>query len=137
MCKQDHAAAARGQIELLLEEYRALRSEVDQRISARATLVGFLAAGAAFIVGSHRSVATWLVAAVFLVILVAVWGSSTSMLGRIGKRIRELEQQINSLAKTAYDLPDTPRLLQWETSFISSPGWMRKVFSRIGLYKPQ
>jgi hypothetical protein len=98
--------------------------------------VGFLAAGAAFIVGSHRSVLTWIAAAVFLVILVVVWGSSTAMLGRIGKRIRELEEHINSLAKVAYGVPDIPTLLQWETSFTTSPGWMRRTFKWTGIYRP-
>jgi hypothetical protein len=88
VCEQDHAAAAKGQIQLLLEEYSALRSEIDQRIGARATLVGFIAAGAAFIVGSHISVVAWIAAAVFLVILIVAWGSSTAMLGRIGKELK-------------------------------------------------
>ena len=136
MCEQDHAAAARGQIGLLLEEYHAVRSETDQRIGARATLLGFLAAGAAFIVSSHGAVLTWIAATVFLVILVAVWGSSTAILGRIGKRIRRLEEQINLLAKEAYGLSDTPTFLQWETSLSSDPTWMWKFFKRIGLYKP-
>jgi hypothetical protein len=99
-------------------------------------LIGFLAAGADFIVGSHRALVTWIAAAFFVVTLVVVWGSSTSMLGRIGKRIRELEEQINLLAKIAYGLSETPKLLQWETSFVSSPGWMRKIFKRVGTYKP-
>jgi hypothetical protein len=137
MCDEDHAtAAAKGQIELLLEEYRALRSEIDQRIGARATLVGFLAAGAAFIVGSHKVLVTWVTAIVFLVIVVAVWGSSSSMLGRLGKRVKAIEDQINLMAKTAYGLSDTPTLLQWEASLTSSPGWMRRLFRRVGFYRP-
>lgn len=135
MCEQDHSAAAQGLIGLLLEEYRALRSEIDQRIAARATLMGFLAAGAAFIVGSHRTVLTWIAGAVVLVILLAVWGSSTAMLGRIGKRTRKLEKQINLLAKEAYGLSGTPTLLQWEHSLMSNPGWMRNFFMNIGLFE--
>jgi hypothetical protein len=135
MCEQDHSAAAKGLIGLLLEEYRALRSEVDQRIAARATLVGFLAAGAAFIVSSHRTALTWIAGAVVLVILVAVWGSSTAMLGRIGKTTRKLEKQINLLAKEAYGLSETPTLLEWEQSLISKPGWMRNLFIKTRLYK--
>jgi hypothetical protein len=115
-----------GQIGLLLEEYRALRAEIDQRIGARATLVGFLAAGAAFIVGSHRAALTWIAGAVFLMILGVVWGSSTAMLGRIAKSARALEDQINLLAKDAYGLSNTPKLLQWETLLMSDPGWMRR-----------
>jgi hypothetical protein len=137
MCEVDHAArAAKGQIDLLLEEYRALRSEIDQRIAARSTLVGFLAAGAAFIVGSRSVLVTWVSVTVFLIIVVVVWGSSSSMLGRLGRRIRALEEQLNLLAKTAYGLSDTPSLLQWEKSFVSDPGWMRKYFGWAGLYKP-
>jgi hypothetical protein len=135
MCEQDHAAAAKGQIGLLLEEYRALRSEVEQRIGARATLLGFLAAGTAFIAGSHKATFTWIAGAVFLVVLVAVWGSSTAMLGRMGERIRVLEEQINLLAKDAYGLPAIPKLLQWETLLLSRPGWMRRLFKLLGLYK--
>ena len=58
------------------------------------------------------------------------------MLGRIGRRIRALEEQLNLLAKTAYGIPETPSLLQWENSFVSDPGWRRKFFGWAGLYKP-
>jgi len=137
MCEVDHAArAAKGQIELLLEEYRALRSEIDQRIGARATLIGFVAAGAAFIVSSRSVLATWASVPVFLIIVVVVWGSSSSMLGRLGRRIRALEERINLMAKTAYGLSDTSSLLQWETSFVTGAGWTRKFFGWAGLYNP-
>jgi hypothetical protein len=36
------------------------------------------------------------------------------------KRIKELEEHINPLAKVAYGVSDIPTLLQWETSFTSS-----------------
>lgn len=136
MSDQGQAAAAKGQIDLLLEEYRALRSEIDQRIGARATLMGFVAAGAAFILSSRGVVLTWLAAAVFLALLVIVWGSSTAMLGRLGRRVREIERQINLLAMDAYGLPQAPTLMQWETSLLTSPGWIRTLFKRAGLYKP-
>jgi hypothetical protein len=72
MSELNDAAGAKGQIELILEEYRALRSEVDQRTSARTTLVGFLAAGTAFVVGSRSNVLSWITVTLFAVLVIVV-----------------------------------------------------------------
>jgi hypothetical protein len=73
--RTDAAAAARGQIKLLLEEYRALRSEIDQRIGTRATLRGFLmlSPDLDFTIGI-------LITAVALPLLLAAVGGPTGLL---------------------------------------------------------
>jgi hypothetical protein len=35
------------------------------------------------------------------------------MLGRLGKRVKAIAEQINLMAKTAYGLSGTPTFLQW------------------------
>jgi hypothetical protein len=100
-------------IDLLLEEYRTLRSEVVARVQSRTQLTAFAVAGTG-LVASTRS--PWLMSFAGLLILIGavVWIRSQSLLESLGRAISQLEKQIDSLASIAYEtsagLP-----LSWET----------------------
>jgi hypothetical protein len=130
------SSPAAGRLNILLEEYRALRSEVNQRIGASATLVGFVAAGAAFVTSSNVSKLSWVAVAIVGFLVLIVWASNLSMLGRLGKRLHRLETLINEAAREAYGLsPDDP-LLAWDSYLARSGGWMRALAVRLRLYDP-
>ena len=133
MDEAERRASAAGQMSVLLEEYRALRAEVTQRIGSASSLVGFVGAAAAFAVSSRAGGVTWIAVALVGTVLIAVWVSSLLALRTLGKRLRELEAEINACARAAYELDDAARLLGWDTLLAQSGGWMRRVSRRIGL----
>ena len=124
--------SAAGQLSILLEEYRQLRAEVNQRIGASASLLGFVAAGAAFVVGSRGGRLTWIAAAVLGVLVIAVWVSYLLAIRGLGIHLRQLEDDINACARTAYSLDDGAPLLRWEHSLANTGGWIRHIFRRAG-----
>jgi hypothetical protein len=52
----DSQRSAKGQIDLLLDEYRSLRDEARQRLSERITLLSFLTGAAAPVIATRNSV---------------------------------------------------------------------------------
>jgi hypothetical protein len=127
--------AANARLQLLLEEYRALRSEVNQRIATNGALIGFAtAAGAIFATGDHRGVVWWVAAAV-AVLVAAVWGSNLAGLQVLSKHLRELEGLMNLYLEIAYprDIVGSPiglpeHIMSWETwRSLEGAGWLRRA----------
>lgn len=125
-------ASAEGQLNLLLEEYRSLRAEVNQRIGASASLVGFVAAGAAFVVSSDGGHVAWIAASIVGLLATAVWVSYLLSIRSLGGYLRRLEGHINSCARVAYDVDGEAALMVWESRLAVNGGWIRRVFRRAG-----
>jgi hypothetical protein len=111
----DELVRAQGQIALLLEEYRSLRSEATGRVSDRMSLLGFLTASGAFVIGSHRALWAYVIAGCLLAVGGAVWYSSWRSLDKISGRLALLEAMINAQARVAFELGSDCQLLGWET----------------------
>lgn len=105
-----------------------MRAEVVQRIAGAASLVGFLGAGAAFVVAGHRGRITWIAAIVVGAVLLAVWASYLLAIRGLGRRLRKLEAWINAAARVAYGIDARADLLGWETWLAENGGWLRKSF---------
>lgn len=117
---EEERTYAVGRINLLLEEYRALRSDLAQQSAAHATLIGFLAAAAALLTdrGGFTSGEWLVVVAGVLVIGLLYWLLSLPIRRDMARRVAEIEQALNLLADTAYgNLPSGTENaeLQWET----------------------
>lgn len=100
------------EIDLLIEEYRALRAEVVQRLGDRGSLLGFASAGAVLVVAN--GVATWkfAVAAALLTAALVVFAVRTfRAFGLLSARLGRLEDMINERASAAYG---SGPLLRWE-----------------------
>lgn len=115
MSDDEQVRRAEGQINLLLEEYRSLRSEITTRLGARMTLLGFLTASAALLVGA-QSGSTWVYILVVGLIATgaAVWFRSGQLLGMLSDRLATLEDSLNARAGEAFRLPQDRPLLAWE-----------------------
>lgn len=118
------ADAASARIGFLLEEYKALRAEITQRTSSRASLLGFLVAAAALATRPTDPSGAWLwilLAVVSLLAGLAYWWRSGQLVKRLGIRVAELEDTLNRLADIAYgpildrDLAANAKL-GWENS---------------------
>ncbi|HBL27264.1 MAG TPA: hypothetical protein DD490_10555 [Acidobacteria bacterium] len=124
---------AKDRVDLLLEEYRAMRSEIESRISARFTLVGYVAAlgtYAFFETETNRlpsvHLGPWtfegrtaLFAAAALALLF-LWLRFGTLIRRCSHQLVELEQRINALAGE--------ELLTWETRQVLG---QRNLFHKI------
>ena len=103
-------------LNLLLEEYRSLRSEVTSRIASRMTLLGFLTASLAFVVGiHHRSAWVWALVGLLVAFGAGIWVWSGLLIGRLSARLAKLEEVMNALAAEAYGPSKTDEQLVWET----------------------
>jgi H+/Cl- antiporter ClcA len=122
---------AKGQVDLLVEEYRSLHSNINVRISAQATLLGFLGAGLALSAAARKAPA-WvyvMVAALFLVVVAAVWMGNNYWISEAGSRIAQIEKKINDLARSAYNLGEHESLLTWQGERNNSRGLVRRLLS--------
>jgi hypothetical protein len=132
MPDEDGPRAAAAEIEILLEEYRTLRAEVNQRLNNGATLVGFGAASAALVVGQHQG-AGWPYWAIGIGIVIAaalIRLNNSVLLARLSARISHLEEAINARASIAHGTDNSTPLLGWETEFREdraqqARGWRR------------
>jgi hypothetical protein len=113
MPDDEQVRRAEGQINLLLED-RSLRSEITTRIGARMTLLGFLTASAAFLVGDHRSVWAYVLVIGLITTGALVWFRSGQLLGKLSGRLAQLEDELNVRAGVAYDVPQDSPFLAWE-----------------------
>ncbi len=113
---------------MVLEEYRALRSETTQRLGSSMTLLAFLSAAAALIVNSKTtSSATWTVVAVLGAFLIVVWLSYLHMIYRLGRYLRTVEAKVNALAAVAHPGVPAVEVLGWEAWLANHPGWLRQL----------
>jgi hypothetical protein len=107
---------AEGNLNVLLEEYRTLRAEVNERINGRMTLVGFvLAAGA--LLADKTSLHGWrfiAVAAGVLLMIGTVWAWTWHILTALSKQLAMLETKINECAAEAFGPAHHGDLLSWE-----------------------
>jgi hypothetical protein len=100
----------------MLDEYRALRTEINSRISSRATLLGFLAASVALLsknsaLSDHEK---WGAVAAVLGAGIIYWYRSHKLIKKAAGRVANVEEAINKKAETAYGLPQNEQLLRWE-----------------------
>ena len=115
MPDNEEVRCAEGRISILMEEYKALRDEINQRLASRLTLLGFLVASAALL-GSDRVPAPWVAAVVGFLIACGglVWAWSGRVLGKLSAGITRLEDRVNTEARLAYDVRPDASLLEWE-----------------------
>jgi hypothetical protein len=115
-------------IELLLEEYRTLRTEVVARLTVRAQVA--VVVGASATVLAYAGGLSWRKPHVYIVIgallFVGTWWRDMNR-GRysVANHLRELERRINDLASAAYG---TQPLLTWET--INYEGRLRRGWAK-------
>ncbi|NEY32011.1 hypothetical protein GTU99_07325 [Streptomyces sp. PRKS01-65] len=108
---QDHDAEI---IALLMREYESLRAEIAQRVASRMQILGFSGVIAALVMGAggvslHEPSAYIAVATLLLGVL---WLRDCNQgIQRIGKHLRDVEEQVNRLARRAYG----SGALSWET----------------------
>ncbi|MFF4756936.1 hypothetical protein ACWD5R_45365 [Streptomyces sp. NPDC002514] len=108
---QDHDAEI---IALLMREYESLRTEIAQRVTSRMQILGFSGVIAALVTGTggvslHRPSVYVAVATLLLGVL---WLRDCNQgIQRIGKHLRDVEEEVNRLATRAYG----SRALSWET----------------------
>lgn len=104
-----------GEIDLLLEEYRLLRAEVNERITGRMTLTGLLAASAALVAGLRHQPTWlyWLVGIAALVLVSGIWLWTWWRVDRLSRQLRSLERRINDRARRLFGTSEA--LLTWET----------------------
>ena len=104
------------EIVILLDEYRALREEVTQRVAARMQLIGFAGAISALLVVSDKFTfrGPSMYVAALVLILAVVWLRGINLaIQRIGCHLRAVENRVNALAAQAWGSPE--RILTWET----------------------
>jgi hypothetical protein len=104
------------EIAILLEEYRALREEVAQRVASRMQMIGFAGIISALLAVSNKLTLSGRTAyiAVLVLLLAVLWlRGFNRAIQRIGRHLRTLEARINALATQAWGAPDA--LLTWET----------------------
>ena len=105
------------EIAALFEEYRTLREEIAQRISARMQMIGFAGIISALLAASNRlsyqSPSPYV--SVLTLVLAVLWvRGSNQAIQRIGQHLRGIEERINALTAQAWQCPEP--LLTWETS---------------------
>ena len=87
------------QVEILLKEYDALRTEIVQQMRIRFELVGVIGVVAGLVL--TRDMDTWAVVAVALAGLVGcvwVWGWLRVGIGRCAQQLVQVERRVNTLA---------------------------------------
>lgn len=106
--------ASDGRLNVMLEEYRALRAESVARMSSRGTLTGFLAASLALVLSKDQPAANvWAVGAATTAIA-SVWLYSLAMLRRLRSHLVSLQRMINDETTRVHGGDD---VLTWEGSF--------------------
>jgi len=100
-------------IDLRMQEYDTLRTEIIQRINARQQIAGY--AGAATVItaalGVNIGYWRWLVVALVVLVALGYLRDSNKGIQRIGLHLQEVERDVNELAQAIYGRP----VLMWET----------------------
>jgi hypothetical protein len=98
------AEDARGLIDLMVEEYKSLRAEISTRLACLGTLLGFLAAGLAVMVGTGQpsSKVVLFAAPVAAAFGLGYWWYQAELIDQISGRLATVEAEMNKLAKTAF-----------------------------------
>ncbi len=118
---------------VLLEEYRALREEVTQRVAARMQMIGFAGVVSAVLVVANKFTfdGPSVYVAVLLLLLAVVWLRGINLaIQRIGRHLRVVEARINALAVRAWGSSET--VLTWETDIQTRRVRVRGVALRSG-----
>ncbi|MFE6128240.1 hypothetical protein ACFQ6Q_08175 [Streptomyces sp. NPDC056437] len=118
---------------VLLEEYRALREEVTQRVAARMQMIGFAGVVSAVLVVANKFTfdGPSVYVAVLLLLLAVVWLRGINLaIQRIGRHLRVVEARINALAVRAWGSSET--VLTWETDIQTRRVQVRGVALRSG-----
>ncbi|WP_158692687.1 hypothetical protein [Streptomyces roseochromogenus] len=117
-------------IELRMKEYESLRSEVVQRIGARQQLAGYAGAATAIAATLGSNLGYWRIVIVLPVVLVAYWylRDSNDGIQRLGKHLRLIEEDVNSLARSAYGR----EVLFWESSRQGVRNGEKKIWKVVG-----
>ncbi|MEJ8632686.1 MULTISPECIES: hypothetical protein [Streptomyces] len=118
---------------VLLEEYRALREEVTQRVAARMQMIGFAGVVSAVLVVANKFTfdGPSVYVAVLLLLLAVVWLRGINLaIQRIGRHLRVVEARINALAVRAWGSSET--VLTWETDIQTRRVHVRGVALRSG-----
>ena len=105
-------------ISLLLEEYKTLRAEITQRLTARIQVAGFTGAVSAVLAASSNLSLRRpnLYVAVFLLGFAWYWWREMSSgIYRIAPQLRRLERDMNRLAARAYEMTGSYGPFSWET----------------------
>lgn len=126
-CEHDNADRL---IELRLKEYESLRSEVVQRIGARQQLAGYAGAATAIAATLGSNLGYWRILIVSAVVLVAYCylRDSNDGIQRLGKHLRFIEDDVNSLARDAYGRD----ILSWESSRQVVRNGEKKIWKVVG-----
>jgi hypothetical protein len=104
------------EINLLLEEYRTLRDEVNHRVGGRMQMIGFAGVISALLVASDDwdiGTGNFYIAALVLVIAALWLRGINRAIQRIGKHLRQIEERVNALAPRACGSAED--VLTWET----------------------
>ncbi|MEU5542829.1 hypothetical protein AB0B07_04840 [Streptomyces sioyaensis] len=119
-------------IELRMKEYESLRSEVVERIAARQQLAGYAGAATAIAATLGSNLGFWRVLIVGLVLLIAYLylRDSNDGIQRLGKHLRFIEEDINSLARSAYGR----EVLSWESRRQVVRNGEKKIWKAIGRF---
>ncbi|MFI1826654.1 hypothetical protein ACH41E_09390 [Streptomyces sp. NPDC020412] len=113
-CEPDSEREKIGKvIELRMREYESLRSEVVQRISARQQLAGYAGAATAIAatLGSNLGYGRLVIVGTVVLIAYLYLRDSNDGIQRLGKHLRGVEEDVNSLARSAYGQD----VLSWES----------------------
>ena len=105
-------------ISLLLEEYKTLRAEITQRLTARIQVVGFTGAVAALLAASSNLSLrrpNLYIAILLLAFAWYWWREMSSGIYRIAPQLRRLERDMNRLAARAYKMTGSDGPFTWET----------------------
>ncbi|MFD3440647.1 hypothetical protein ACFWU3_24420 [Streptomyces sp. NPDC058685] len=118
---------------VLLEEYRALREEVTQRVAARMQMIGFAGVVSALLVVTNKFTfdGPSMYVALLLLLLAVVWLRGINLaIQRIGRHVRVVEARINALAAQAWGSSES--ILTWETDIQTRRVQVRGVALRSG-----
>ncbi|MEU0738142.1 hypothetical protein [Streptomyces sp. NPDC006134] len=128
-CGHDKAAEL---IELRMKEYESLRSEVVQRIGARQQLAGYAGAATAIAATLGSDLGYWRILIVGLVLLIAYLylRDSNDGIQRLGKHLRLIEADVNSLARGTYGR----EILSWESRRQVDRNKEKKIWKAVGRF---
>jgi hypothetical protein len=127
-------------ISLLLEEYKALRAEVTQRIATRAQIAGLGGVMAALLVASTKpSLQSVTAYGVAIVVLVGWlwWRDASRGLQRVADHLCMVERRLNRLAREVYGVAED--VFTWEQvrrEQRAREGRATQAFGRLGGWRP-
>ncbi|WP_053927545.1 hypothetical protein [Streptomyces chattanoogensis] len=118
-------------IGLLMREYDALRSEITQRIGARTQIAGFAGVISAVVAGNGGLTfnrPNLYIALVIVAFSLVWWRDSNQGILRLGRHLRMIEEQVNTLSTQLYGRP----ALSWEDRRQAERRAERTVWRLIG-----